>query len=272
MNLSRRHPTFSILMLAALAGSLTACGSGRPILTTPSGNLPSGFPEHTVPMIRTALAAAADSLESYEASGNVALQTPDERKTYKIHLRQRTNDSLLVDLSPGLGIIAARGLATHDSVFVHDRFHHRLYYGALRYVARVLPELASLSALFENLTGTFVPPEEKSWSVTADSAHYILSAHEEMRQYRITVDPRLWRVIRYEVRSRQGTLLEERRFSNFQGVNGIYMPSAITVRRPPQDTRLRITYDSLHPNPKQLAFSFTIAPGVERIPITEEVE
>ena len=189
-----------------------------------------------------------------------------------MHLQQRTDDSLLVNLSPGLGIIAARGLATRDSVFVYDRFNHRLYYGALGSLGRVLPELASLSALFTNLTGTFSPNGQKEWTVQADSTHYLLTAREGSRRFRITIDPKLWRVIRYEVRTRGGTLLEERRFARFESVNGIYMPHEITMRRPQRETVLRLTYDDIRPNPEQLAFSFAVAPGAERIRIIEEVE
>lgn len=264
--------TVHLLFCLAAAGLAAGCGSSRPLTTAPTGELPSGFPEHTASTIQAALTAAGDSLSAYEASGNVEFRTPDDRSAYKIHLRQRANDSLLVNLSPGLGIIAARGLATRDSVFVYDRFHHQLYYGALTSIARILPELASLSSLFENLTGTYTPSEEKSWQVQADSVYYMLSATEESRHHRVTVDPRVWRVIRYEVRTPQGTLLEERRFSNFHRVNGVTMPYQITIRRPPQDTRLRITYKTVDPNPDNLAFSFAVTPGAKRIPIVEEVE
>ncbi len=264
--------TIRVLLLLVFAVGMVACATSRSTVSPPSGRLPAAFPGHSAESIESALHAAGDSLKSYEASGDVQLRTPKESSSYRIHLQQRTGDSLLVRLSPGLGIVAARGLATHDSVFVYDRFHHRLYYGALASVGRVLPDLASLSALFDNLTGTFTPSAAKPWEVRSDSTHYLLSTRETGRLHRMTIDPRFWRVIRYEVRTVQGTLLEERRFSDFRRVDGVYVPHVITVRRPQQDTVLKLTYDEIRPNPDHLAFSFVVAPGVERIPITQQIE
>lgn len=262
------------ILLFVVVGSLMAgCAGSRSVVSDqPPTELPSGFPNHSAQTIHRALINASDSLDAFEASGTVELRTPEDRNAYNAHIRQRTNDSLLVSLSPGWGIIAARGLATHDSVFVYDRFHHRLYYGALRSVERVLPELASVSALFDNLTGTVVPDEGQRWRVRADSTHYILNSRKGRQQYRVVVDPRLWRVIRYEVRTPQGTVLERRQFSDFRRVDSVYMPHEITVNRPLQETRLTVQYKSVRPNPGQLAFSFPVSPGATRIPIMQEVE
>lgn len=262
-----------ILLFAVFVGLLAGCAGSRSVVSDePPAELPSGFPGHSAQTIQRAVLNASDSLNAFEASGTVELRTPDDRNAYNAHIRQRTNDSLLVSLSPGWGIVAARGLATHDSVFVYDRFHHRLYYGALTSIERILPELASVSALFNNLTGTVVPDGGRQWRVRADSTHYILSSQDGQHESRVVVDPRLWRVVRYEVRTRQGTLLESRRFSDFRRVDSVYMPHEIVVNRPVQETRLTVQYKSVRPNPEQLAFSFPVSPGATRIPIMQEVE
>lgn len=272
MDAHRTRPYIFLVALIVLGGLLAGCAGSKSVVDRPPTELPPGFPNHSARFVQRAVAATADSLDAFEASGRLELHRPDDRSAYKAHVQQRANDSLLVSLSPGWGIVAARALATHDSVFVYDRFHHRLYYGTVGNVQRVLPELASVSTLFNNLTGTVVPADRRRWRIRADSSRYILTAEAGFRQYRAVVEPRMWRVVRYEVRTRDGTMIETREFSDFRRIDGVYMPHRIEVHRPRRKTRLIVEYDSIQPNPGALAFSFPVAPGAERIPLMQEVQ
>lgn len=229
--------------------------------------MPSGFPNHSTSTIRHSIAAASDSIGAVSAVAQVRVRAPEVDNSYKSWLRLQDGDSLMVSVSPGFGIQAVRGLATPDSVFLHNRLHHELYFGAFAAARTLVPGVDSLAALFANLTGTLRPPAGPDWQLRADSSYYYMEARSPERREIYVVDPSLWRVVRYQVRDGSGALLEERVFSGFHEVGGFFFPRQIRVRRPPSRQELTVHYESAEINPDDLDLRFAIDPTVKRIPL-----
>lgn len=247
---------------------LSGCAGTAPTVLRPTpGTVPEGFPDHDAPTIRRSLGASTDSLRAISAVADVRLHTPEMDESYRVWIRQRREDSLLVTVSPGFGIEAVRGLATRDSVFLHDRFHHELYVGRFASARRLLPGLDSLGTVFANLTGTLRPTGDRDWSVRADSAFYYLERRTPDRREIFVVDPSLWRVVRYQLRTGGGRLVEERVFADYRRSGDYFLPGRIQVRRPLENQRLTVTYESTDPNPGDLELSFRVDPTVKRIPL-----
>lgn len=247
---------------------VAGCASSGPAVLRPTpGAVPSGFPNHSPTTIRHSIAAASDSIAAVSAVAEVRVRTPEVDNSYKSWLRLQNGDSLLVSVSPGFGIQAVRGLATPDSVFLHNRFHHELYFGAFAAARTLVPGVDSLTALFANLTGTLRPPTAPDWQLRADSSYYYLEARSAERREIYVVDPSLWRVVRYQLRDGSGALVEERVFSGFHEVGGFFFPRQIRVRRPSSQQELTVHYESATINPENLELRFAIDPTVKRIPL-----
>lgn len=261
------------LLLLLVAGALlvTGCAGSRPAVMRPTpGEVPGGFPEHDAGTIQSSIAASGDSLRSIFAVADVRVRTSEIDESYRTVIRQRREDSLVFSVSPGWGIQAARGLATPDSVFLHDRFRHELYVGSFTTARRLLPGIDSLETLFANLTGTLRPSPRRNWQVRADSSFYYLEARYEDRREIYVVNPSLWRVVRYQIRSEDGRLLEEREFSGYRRTTGgFFLPQQIRVRRPPEDQELTVRYESTTANPVELELAFRVDPTVKRIPLEQ---
>lgn len=250
------------LVLFSLALALAACAGPRPRGDAPA-DLPEAFPHHTADQIQFHLVRTADTLRAFEARASLTLRSPEQNGTFGAELRSRRADSLYLTLSPGLGIEAARVLVTPDSFFLHDRIRNRLTYGALADAAGLLPAPLAGGDFFASLLGLVVPEPGVDWTVTPDTAHYVLTDREGRRTY--VVDPARWRVVRYEERAPDGTLVETRTYSDFAQHGAVYLPRRAVFERPADDVLAAIYYRSLEVNPARLAFPARVGATAERV-------
>lgn len=259
-------PTYHRLFLWAVFGlaALVVAGCASTSRSTKTG-LPSAFPGHSVQQIRQHIALSTDTLTAFAAKAQITVESPQESGRYSATIRQRRNDSLYVSVSPGFGIEAARMLVTPDSFFVYDRIHKQLAYGALADAQSQIPFLLTTQNIFENLLGFPIPEQRTTWQVEADDAHYYL--HDPKTRRTFTIDPTIWRVVHYEQRTSSGELLEERVFSDYGKVEGVYVPGHIKVQRPQDDTFAALSYRELELNPGSLSFNLRVNDEVTRVPL-----
>ena len=241
---------------------LSGC-SGMLRLPSIRTKLPDAFPYHNAEQIHRYIVQSTDTLESFQAKASIAVRSPEENGRFNADIRDRRNDSLYISFSPGLGLHVARALVTPDSFFVYDRVKRQLTYGSLLHVEKRLPIPVSDADLFGNLLGIVSPEQDVDWKVEADSIYYYLYSPENTRKY--IVDPGLWRIIRYEERTPDGALVEERTYTNFDLFGAVYLPRRIIIRRPLEDSIASIYYRSLTLNPPTLSFDLNVRASVERI-------
>lgn len=250
-----------LLVFIVMIGVLSGCARTRPVGRI-EAELPSGFPGHAPSQIQSLVERSADSLRALRVRAALSLSTPERSGRFSADIRERRDDSLYISLSPGLGIEAARVLVTPDSVFLYDRMENQLTYGAIEEAGSLLPIPVDLGSLFQNLAGTLVPRVDAEWRVLADSTTYQLLSPDETRLY--VVDPRIWRVIRYEERTLGGQLIEERIFSAFAPVEGIYVPQQLRFRRPFEESTVALTYRRLEVNPDGMSFDLNLRSDTRR--------
>lgn len=247
---------------AVIAGMFFyGCVSTPPALDR---NLPSSFPNHSAEQILLNVRTAyPESLFSYRAKASMAIQTPDESGQFSADMRKNAGDSLYVGISPGLGIEAARALVTPDSFYFYDRLKNRLVYGSRDEASSFLPQPFASEGLFENLLGLIRPSSDVFWQIHADSSYYYLVAPSGLLTY--TIDPAFWRVTRFTERLDDGTLVEQRSFSEFDTFDGVVLPRKVEFRRPHEESRASIYYRSLSINPKSMSFDLSVRDSAERV-------
>lgn len=261
MHISRHSWFRRAALLAAALLLLNGCRSARPAIER---ELPSNFPSHSAGEILLNLRTAyPDTLHSFRGKASLAVRTPEQSGSFSADLHDRIGDSLYVSISPGLGIEAARALVTPDSFFFYDRIKNRLIYGSLDEAEGFLPQPFATEDLFQNLLGLVAPPIDVSFHVEADEAYYYLTDTSGTLTY--AIDPAFWRVVRRTEYHEDGTLLEERIFSDFDTIDGIILPRRVRFSRPVEETRASIYYRSLTLNPNDLSFEFRVRDSAERI-------
>jgi hypothetical protein len=228
--------------------------------------VPDAFPDHTAAQIRAFVAEDGASLDAFAADARLSIESPAQSGRFSATIRQRRDDSLYVSISPGLGIEAARLLVTADSFYLYNRIERELAYGSVAEAQRVLPAPLVLGDAFETFLGLVAPEPDVAWAVSADESLYYLRSPDSLRVYQI--DPRRWRVLRYTERTSEGTLVEERRFSDFEAQDGVYLPRRVLLRRPQEDVSASIFYRDLDLNPGPLSFDLGVREGVRRVPMS----
>jgi outer membrane lipoprotein-sorting protein len=254
--------TAAALLLSGLALLLLGCGGASK--TAAPGVLPSAFPDHSADEIRAAIVQPTDTLRRFSAEARVTVQSPDENRSFNADIRQERADSLFMRFSL-FGFEGGRMLMTPDSVFIYDRRDGTVRIGPVAEAQQFLPAPVASDQVFANLLGVVAPPSSPDWTLRADSTRYYLSSPTGSETW--TVDPRRWRVVRYERRASDGDLLEVRRFSDFRLVKGVPLPHSVTFRRPPDDLSAHLTYRSITLNPTGLSFSLGVPSNVPRKPI-----
>ncbi len=206
--------------------------------------------------------AAAFPIDAYTAESALAVRSPAQSGSFTAEISHRKNDSLLISISPGFGIIAVRALVTPDSFYVHDRINKELAIGTINDMQRLLPLPTDAEILYNSMLGIWAPESTDNWELTADKSYYIFREPGDRRI--IYVDPIYWRIVRYIENNPDGSLLEERTFSEFEDFDGMYLPRRLTFRRPGDDTSASLYHRKLTLNPPVLTFDFEVSNSVRR--------
>jgi outer membrane lipoprotein-sorting protein len=260
---ARSTPALRPLLLVALVAlGLLGCSSSSK--TTAPGVLPSAFPNHSAEEIRARIQAPTDSLQRFTADARVTVRSPDDNRSFNADIRQQRADSLFMRFSL-FGFEGGRMLLTPDSVYFYDSRKKTLRVGPVAEVQEIFPAPLASGEVFANMLGLVAPPNGPGWTVTADSARYYLSNASGTKRW--TVDPRRWRVVRFERRTTDGQLLEVRSFSNFKTVAGISLPHSVRFRRPSEKLAARLDYKAITLNPSGLSYELGVPDGVPRKPL-----
>jgi hypothetical protein len=248
---------FALLFLIGLSG----CSSSRKALDGPG--LPTLFPGHSAAQLEALLRTGTDSVQTIQADASISVRSPIQRGNFSATLTHRRGDSLYAVVSPGFGIEAVRALITTDSFFVHDRINKELMYGSLAHLSDLTSFPVTVDLLLPLLLGLYTPQVDAGMVLDADASYYYLKEATTGKTY--TIDPRFWRVVRYEERRTSGTLVEERTFSEFEMVDGVYVPRRQTLRRPQDDVTATIFYRRLDLNTALPPFDWQVNGSPKRV-------
>ncbi len=249
-----------LLALVPLILGLTACtGAREAALPTPDG-----FPNHSAEEIIARLPVPDSLWSSFTGDLSVAYSVPGDRGTLNARIAYRRADSVLIRFRAPLGIEVSRALVTPDSMFVYDRLEKKLFYGLRGVAERMLPigfwrsDIAAAVFGYDDLSG-------ERWTVSLDDQYYVLRNLDNTRQ--VIVDPKRWRIIAADRRDATGTVLEQRRFTDFERTEGRYLPRRIVTSRPNEEVRASISIRRIRPDPEELSFDLGLRSDVQRIPV-----
>jgi hypothetical protein len=242
-----------LLIFFALIFSL-GCASSRPV-TGPSSQLPDGFPDHSVQDILGHLPAYPPALQRIAAEARVALSAPDESGQFTARIIYHHPESLLVRVTFPLGIEGARVLSTPEQAWVYDRIEKVVWTGSPERVAAVLPGAVAGTDLVPLATGFEQPDRRVAWRLDVDSTLYLLSHPDGTIRY--TVDPSIWRIVAVRERDAQGSIVEQRWYTDFVTVDGIRLPRRMALIRPLDSLRISMAFQRFDPDP-ETPFNFDL--------------
>ncbi|MBO6575605.1 MAG: DUF4292 domain-containing protein [Rhodothermales bacterium] len=250
----KRYPLLGLLAVLAVG-----CSGSRQVAYIPPS---AGFPNHSVEEIVQRLPPPDSLWGSFAGDLAIAYSMPGDRGTVNARVSYRRADSVLMRFRAPLGLEVSRALVTQDSMFVYDRVARKLYVGERGVADAMLPigfwrsDVAAAVFGFETL-------DAGGWELSTDSTWYVLTRGDRT----VIVDPGPWRIIASDTRDASGMLVDQRRFTDFERIDGLYVPRRIVTSRPDQDVRASITIRRLTPDPDRLSFDLGLRSDVERVPV-----
>ncbi|MEM8487356.1 MAG: DUF4292 domain-containing protein [Bacteroidota bacterium] len=250
----------SCCLLAGVLLFLSGCSGSRNAIDR-SEAMPAGYPNHSYAEIINNLTAMPYTVEGYSSEAALVIKSPVQGGSFSASIKHIKDDSLLISISPGLGIVAVRALVTKDSFFVHDRINKELGIGTINAMQRLLPLPADARSLYGAMLGVWLPETGPDWELSSGDSYYILK--DDTRT--LFIDPVFWRVVRYVENNEAGTLVEERTFSEFKDYDGFFLPRRLTFRRPGDDTSASLFHRKRTINPTSLSLDFNVSSSVKRV-------
>lgn len=233
---------------------ILGCSSGRN-MTRGDAQLPAGFPHHGATEILDRLPSYPTSMQRVAAEARVALSSPEESGQFTARISYQHPESLLVRVTFPLGIEGARVLSTTDRAWVYDRIEKVVWTGSPERIAGVLPGAVASTDLVPLATGFERPDRTVDWQVDVDSTLYLLSAPDGSLRY--TVDPSIWRIVAVRERDAEGSIVEQRWYTDFVTVDAIRLPRRMALVRPLDDLRISMAFQRFDLDPSS-AFEFDL--------------
>ena len=258
MSMKRYRTTVFVVMMVFVS----ACGGSKELVI--DGDLPANFPSHSHSQIAGLVNLASDTLGGFKAKANISVKSPDESLSFSSDLVHRRSDSLYMTIKPALGIEAGRALVTPDSFFVYDRIKKKLYFGDIYKAGEYLPGPVSGDDVFGSLLG--LPNLSGTrYEVASDSVHYVLSDDQTATTY--VIDPRIWRVVVYRKRAKDGSILEQMEYSDFDDFDGVILPRRIKYENTEDGKSASIYYRSIDLNPGEYDLEFNVSGSATLVPV-----
>ncbi|MFT5143966.1 MAG: hypothetical protein ACI80V_003315 [Rhodothermales bacterium] len=249
------------LAAVGLLIGLAGCAASRRVPVVPPSE---GFPHHSLDEVIARLPTPDSLWGSFSGDMAVAYSMPGDRGTLNARISYRRADSVLIRFRAPLGIEVSRALVTADSMFVFDRLKKTLYFGLREVADDMLPvgfwrsDVAASVFGYDDLSG-------ESWDMEADSSFYTLTSRDGLRS--VIVDPGRWRIVASDLRDSAGMIVERRRFTDFEQIDGLYVPRRIVTSRLDKDVRASISIRRITPQPDDLSFDLGLRSDTQRIPV-----
>lgn len=206
---------------------------------------------------------AADSLWAFfRVDARLSYSAPQGRGTVSAEIHARPGDTVYVTLRAPLGIEVGRALVTRDSIHFHDRVAGVLYSGDRD--SGLLPAGWQAARLGPAFFG-FDPPEGGDWQIESDSG--LVRLERAGGRETLLVDPSLNRITLHDVRDGTGTVVESRRYTDFERFAGRWLPRRIVTMRPAEEARASFQVRNVEPEPAGTPVPFVFAADLERIQV-----
>ncbi len=252
----------ALALLIAAAG----CAPTGPLVSDPPTGTAAGYPDHTVAQILAAVEASVAPVLSVAADGEVRAVQPDgSDQSASYSLRARLADSASVTVRGPLGIIAARGLLTPDSLFLANVIQDELVIGPLSAADAVVPGASRDGRVVRAALGLLVPDADVAWTLAASDGLYTLAGRlpdaPGNRSY--TVDPSIWRVVRVVEFDADGRQVGLQTASDFDVIDGAVLPRRVHLEG--EGTTVDLEHRRLVVNPTDLRIRFVRPEGYDVI-------
>lgn len=205
-------------------------------------------------------------IETLEASGNIAFDSPDNSGSGWLELRIKKPDTVYVKIEGPFGISIANALITRSDFIYYNVQDNKVISGPSTdiNIGAVLRIKVSFDDLINGFTGSFILTENANDSSNADveKNSYLIKNPKGKEIEKFFVEPTFFRLKKYNVIGVRNESLVEVDYSDYQeesvSPSKVYFPHNIIIKNPQKNQSVYIEYVNKEINKKDLSFKMKI--------------
>ena len=218
------------------------------------------------------LEANRRKIKTFEGKGNIAVESGDFSSNAMFRSVLRKPDSAFVGIYGPFGIELVQVLLTGKDFVFFDALNNTAYSGKTD--ENVLENIFNVQLSFSDMIDAFVGSvnltdvlyrQPDTYKVTDDK--YILTYNDSLngntRTFHVTI--RDLAITYYTVETETGVKELEAEYSGFQIIEGVAIPKNIMVSNKRLKQQIKLTYDAMSANKKDISIDFSLPEDVTKI-------
>lgn len=203
-----------------------------------------------------------NKIESLEAEGSIAFDSPEMSNSGYIEVRLRKPDSIFVKIEGPFGIGVATALITRTDFIYYNVHENKVIMGPTTdiNIGAILRIKVGFDELINSFSGSFYFPDEgnDSTDAAAEDNSYVLQIKKDYGKKKYLIEPKTYNINNYSVYDNNQKRLLEVSYSKFETEStpsgNINFPNQITISKPDAQQTVWLSYDSKIINKKSLSF------------------
>ncbi len=262
INLERKHTTIkpakALILFSLLAAFfINACsGSG--------GN--SSLDRIPIKDIKQRINKNSSLIETMEASGNIAFDSPEQSGQGWIEVKIKKPDTVYVKIEGPFGISVANALITRYDFIYYNVQENKAILGPSTdiNIGAILRIKVSFDELLNGFTGGFNFKDDSSDSTDAESENglYTINSIKNPGSQKFYIDPSIFTVQKYNSLDENNKTVVEVNYSNYFEENAsgksVFFPSNIKIKNPGSKQSVYVDYINKSFNKSDLTFNIKI--------------
>lgn len=205
-------------------------------------------------------------IETLEASGNIAFDSPEQSGTGWIEIRIKKPDTVYVKIEGPFGISIANALITRSDFTYYNAQENKAITGPSTdiNIGAILRIKVSFDELISGFTGGFSfenNPADSS-QAASENSFYVLQADKTGGKQKFYVEPGRFTIQKYNFVDDKNTSIVEVNYSNYQeeAVTGnvVNFPGTIKIKNPAKKQSVYVDYINKEINKQNLSFKIKI--------------
>jgi len=201
-----------------------------------------------------------NKIESLEAYGTIAFDSPEMSNTGYMEIRLKKPDSVLVKIEGPFGIDIANALITRKDFIYYNVQDNKVIMGPTSdiNIGAILKIKVSFDELLNSFSGAFYFENEEQDSIDAasENSSYVLQVNKDFGKKKYFIEPATYVVNTYSVYDNKNKKLLEVNYTNF-GIESVTsgtvnFPNQITINKPDTKQTVWLIYDGKELNKKNL--------------------
>lgn len=236
------------------------------VLSACSGSAGNDLDKVPVKEIKQRVNNNSSLIETMEASGNIAFDSPEQSGQGWIEVRIKKPDSVFVKIEGPFGISIAQALITRYDFIYYNVQENKAILGPTNdiNIGAILRIKVSFDELLSGFSGGFILSENNLDTLSAGSENglYTIYAPREPGAQKYFIDPSIYTVQKYNsIDENQKTIVEVNYGSYFEenaSGKSVYFPSSIKINNPGKNQSVYVDYVNKTFNKSDLKFSIKI--------------